>query len=554
MTHSAAGRRSWASPRAAAHVLVLAAGLAAVGCLESRGAPEPVTRVAEPVPGGTLRLSMEAPATLDPSLSASVYESLPVNQLFDGLVSMDSSVGLRPALAQTWSLSPDGRVYRFQLRRDARFHDGTPVTAADVAFTIRRQLCPVRGQRTLVSPYLEIIVGAKAFASGQSRLLPGVEILDRHTLEIRLERPYPMFLEVLAVDGLKIVPRGAVEAMGEAGFARSPVGSGPFRLHGWEDERLVLEANRSYFGDTPHLDRLEIVFPGEGERDGGASRFFAGEIDVLEPRNEQLERLSDDPRFELHRYQELSLAFLGFSALESPLDRIEVRQAIAHAIDRRALVDLAPVVRREAVGILPPGMLAYSPDPKALSHDPRRARLLLDRSGFGPDAPVPAIALYTTASGPAAARVLDAVRADLEAVGIPIDVRRVPWSELVVRIERGTAPAFLLAWVADMNDPDAFLRGLLDAEGSGVGFGLRDPETEDLLEAGLRELNPTERTRIYRNLERRVLSRAPMVPLYHSLGTVATRRGVHGVEPGPMGLASLQFEHVWIDPDGGAGG
>jgi ABC-type transport system substrate-binding protein len=550
MTTTRAGRVGPARASAGAILGTVAASLLAVGCLESRGSADAAERLTVPVPGGTLRLSMEVPAALDPSLSASVYESLPVNQLFDGLVAMDASLSLRPALARAWSLSPDGRTYRFELREDATFHDGEPVTASDVAFTIRRQLCPRRGERTLVVPYLEMIDGAKAFAAGDTRDLPGVSIVDPRTVEIRLERPYPMFLEVLAVDGLKIVPRHVVEQVGDEAFGRAPVGTGPFRFASWDDDRLVLEANRSYFGRTPLLDRLELLFYGDEPRDGGAARFYAGDVDLLEPSNEDLPRLAADARYELRRYQELSLAFLGFSAAESPMDRLEVRQAIAHAIDRAALVAQAPVVRREAVGILPPGMLAYSPDRKALAHDPPRARALLARAGYGPARPVPPVALYTTASGPAARKVLESVRSDLDAVGILLEVRTVPWTELTRRIERGTAPAFLLAWVADMNDPDAFLRGLLDAEGSGVGYGLHDAESAALLEVGLHESSPPERTRTYRELESRVLSRAPLVPLYHSLGTVATRKGVHGVEPGPMGLATLQFENVWIERGG----
>jgi ABC-type transport system substrate-binding protein len=231
----------------------------------------------------------------------------------------------------------------------------------------------------------------------------------------------------------------------------------------------------------------------------------------------------------------------------APVDRVEVRQAIAHAIDRARLVRESPLLRREAVGILPPGMLAYSPDPKALSHDPDRARLLLRRAGFDAERPVEPLVLYTTATSATARKLIESIGRDLGEIGIDLDVREVPWSELTSLIESRRAPAFLLGWVADMNDPDAFLRGVLDVDGSGNSFGFEDPVAAKMLEDGLRELSPVERTRIYRRIESRVLSQAPLVPLYHTLGVVASRRTVHGFEPGPMGIANLEFEKIWIE-------
>jgi peptide/nickel transport system substrate-binding protein len=205
-------------------------------------------------------------------------------------------------------------------------------------------------------------------------------------------------------------------------------------------------------------------------------------------------------------------------------------------------------VRREAVGILPPGMMAYSPEPKALSHDPARARLLLKRAGYDTDHPAEPLVLYTTSTSAAGRELLDSLASDLDAIGIELQVRAVDWTELTDRIETGRAPAFLLAWIADMNDPDAFLRGVLEIDGSGGGFGFEDPVAARMLDAGLRELSSAERTRTYRRVERRILTQAPLVPLYHTLGVVATRTHVHGFEPGPMGVANLELENVWIEP------
>jgi ABC-type oligopeptide transport system substrate-binding subunit len=109
---------------------------------------------------------------------------------------------------------------------------------------------------------------------------------------------------------------------------------------------------------------------------------------------------------------------------------------------------------------------------------------------------------------------------------------------------------FQLGWVADLPDPDSFLRTLFEPGGSANYFDFRDEETGQALARGASETNPLERARIYRELERTVLDKAPLVPLFHSMGVIASRRSVHGLKPGPMGIGALSLETVWLDAAG----
>jgi ABC-type oligopeptide transport system substrate-binding subunit len=140
------------------------------------------------------------------------------------------------------------------------------------------------------------------------------------------------------------------------------------------------------------------------------------------------------------------------------------------------------------------------------------------------------------------------LRADLGAVGIVLEVEEVTWPELSRRIRSHEAPAFLLGWIADLAEPDAFLRPLFASDGAANYFGLQDTGIDDLLEEGGRETNSVRRAEVYRRLERRVLEQAPLVPLYHSLGVLAMRREVRGLEPGPLGLAIARLERVSLEP------
>ena len=157
--------------------------------------------------------------------------------------------------------------------------------------------------------------------------------------------------------------------------------------------------------------------------------------------------------------------------------------------------------------------------------------------------------LHNASRGKSAQRLVSRLRRDLEAVGIQLEVVPVTWTELGDHLDNQTAGAFLLAWIADLTDPDSFLRSLFESGGSGNYFGHRSDETERLLAQGAQEFNPVERARIYRRLERHVLEEAPMVPLYHTMGIVAVRSDVKGLTPTPLGLAKVDLEKVWFQTE-----
>jgi ABC-type transport system substrate-binding protein len=494
-----------------------------------------------------LRLLQEAPALLDPARIESVYEALPVGQLFDGLVTFDAALNVVPAAAATWTISRDGLTYTFNLRPGVRFHDGRPLTAEDVEFTIRRQLDPRQSRHGLAFPYLLVIKGAEQFAHGGRRDLPGVVALDPLRIQIRLERPRTSFLEVLAMDALTIVSKHAVTASGDARFARAPIGTGPFKLQSWSAEKLRLVANPDYFAGPPHLDAVEIVFPRADERDGGTARFLRGEIDLIELGSDNYAQITTDPGVRVERYQEMSVSFLGLLTGCPPLDDARIRRAVAHAVNREALVSEAPATRRTAAGILPPGLPAYSPRDKTIPYDAEAAKRLLAEAGHPNGKDLRPLVIYGAFTNPVNPRVAQRLREDLAEVGIPVDVRQVSWSEFMARVEDHAAPAFVLTWVADLPDPDTFLQSLFQSGNASNYFDFQDGEVDDLLERAAVEVNPVARAHVYQDVERRILGLAPVVPFYHPLGTVALRKEVHGLEVGPMGLGAVQLQKVWIE-------
>jgi len=530
--------------------LVLATAALAWSCGSSEAVSRDVDRAASLAPrrGGVFRLLVEEPHFLDPAAVDSVYESLPVGQIFDGLVALDPGLNIVPALADTWTISRDGRVYEFHLREGVTFHDGTPLTSADVVFTLRRLLDPKHASKSIGASYLKVVKGVPAYSAGRSPNLSGVVALDPSRVEMRLTRPYVSFLEVLAMDDLRIVPERAFNDLGEAAFRRAPIGTGPFRFGSWSSTGLRLEANRHYFQGEPFLDGVEILFPRPDEHDRGNARFSRDEIEIVEPTADTLPKMLADPAVEIHRYQDLSLSFLGMNTGRPPLEDARVRRAVAHAIDRKSLAGISPSTRREAQGILPPGLPSYSPAVKALPFDRDAAKRLLAEAGYPGGRGLAPLRLFTApASSAAAVKSNEQLRANLAAVGITLEVHEVTWRELNERIEGHDAPLFQLGWVADLPDPDSFLRTLFESGGSANYFDFSDKDIGRALERGASEINPLERARRYRELEKAVLDQAPLVPLFFPVGVIASHRDVHGLKAGPMGLAALEFEHVWLE-------
>jgi ABC-type transport system substrate-binding protein len=523
-----------------------------LGCGSSEAiAPESDrAKGAAPRRGGVFRLLEEAPESLDPAEVDSVYDALPVGQIFDGLVALDAGLNIVPSLADAWTISRDGRVYKIHLREGIAFHDGTPLTSQDVVFSFKRVLDRARAGRSVAGSYLQVVEGAPEYIARRTEQLPGVVAIDTDQVEIRLTRPYLSFLAVLAMDDLRIVPEKVVRSVGEDAFRRHPVGTGPFRFASWTDTELRLDSCGRHFGQPVYLDQVVIVFPRPGERDGGNARFLRGELEIVKPNKDALSVLEADKRIEIHRYQDLSLNFMGMYTATPPLDDVRVRQAIASAIDRRALAELTPATRREAQGILPPGLPCYSPTPKALPYSPEAARALLASAGHPGGRGLPPIPLYTAQSGSSEVdRSNEQLKSDLAAVGITLEVHQVTWPELNDRITRHQAPLFQLGWVADLPDPDSFLRSLFEQGGSANYFEFRDDPTGSALTDGASETNPVERAHIYRGLEKGILDKAPLVPLFHSIGLIASRRTVHGLKPGPMGFGALALQGVWLEAE-----
>ncbi|MDP3427325.1 MAG: ABC transporter substrate-binding protein, partial [Humidesulfovibrio sp.] len=366
---------------------------------------------------------------LDPAKFLDNESAMVIENIFDGLVRYrDDSTLVEPALAASWSVSDDGLVYVFRLRAGVLFHDGTPFDAEAARFSLLRKIDPAHPYfRPQFSKMDDTLRGVRS-----------VEALDAQTLRITLKGPDPLFLAALARHSAYIVSPTAVKALGE-GFDHRPVGTGPFVFGSWlKAERIVLEPNPKYFGGAPKIDALVFkVVPDPLVR---MLELRAGTIqamDALTP--EQQGEVRRNPALVLDSRPGLNVGYLAMNTTRAPLDNPKVRRAIAHAINRPALVkSIYRGLATPARTVVPPGMQGYNPAAPDSAYDPALARKLLRQAGLPNGFATTLWAMPVSRPYmPQPDKIARFIQENLAAVGIRARIVTFDWATYLARVYAG---------------------------------------------------------------------------------------------------------------------
>ena len=474
--------------------------------------------------GGAITLYGSLPPTLDPAMVQDSTSAEYVVHLFSGLVSLDAEAEIIPDLATHWDITGGGTVYVFHLDAEARFSDGRSITADDVAFSIERALSPALGSPVATS-YLDDIVGALAYASGEAPTVEGLEVIDDHTVRITIDAPKAYFLAKLTYPTSYAVDRSQVTEDGS--WMLEPVCSGPFALQEIDRDHLVLERNPHYVGRSVNLDTATYVF-GAGDP---MTMYETGELDIVAVSPYEIERVLD-PRnplhSQLHTAPAASVRYLGFNTDEPPFDDPAVRRAFAMAIDKERLADL--VFRGTALaadGILPPALPDHDPSFEGIAYDPEEARAVLATSRYADK--MPELVLSTAGTSAHLGSDARAVLAMLEEnLGLEVTVEQLEWADFLEDLNRGRFQMALSGWIADYPDSQNFLDLLFHSASPQNRSGYANADVDALLESARAKLDPERRTELYRQAERMIINDAPWIPLTHAVSYTLAKPHVRG--------------------------
>jgi ABC-type oligopeptide transport system substrate-binding subunit/class 3 adenylate cyclase len=478
-------------------------------------APGPATK--------TLRMAVSyVPQVNDPTRAGWWPDIQLCMQLFDRLVEAWPERTIVPSLAERWEISDDGLRYVFHLRDGLTWSDGTPLTAHDVEFGIKRVLDPQKPGAS-VAVYF-VLEGGQDYALGRSSDADsvGVRALDERTVEFRLVAPAPYFMSVVNRPDAAPQPRHAIEQHGEAWSApEHQVVSGPLRVTEQAPERLVLVRHEEYHGlRRGNVAKVECT---RSAVDDAYPAFGKGELDLV--RVVYTPHTADHVHSQVGRDEPLTwLAYIGFDHNHAQLQDVELRRALALAIDRSALAEAAPANLAAATGgIVPPALYGHSPDiaPKL---DLEQAREHLRRSGAGG-----AVTLALTAQDVWSELLEIVVRGWRDGLGIDVRLDLWPGHEPPAGSLLEHAPIALFGWMPGYPDPEYMLRLLLHSEARTNAVHFADGRFDELIESARQERNDRVRLERYHDADRyAVADRVAVIPLVYGRSTALVQPHVHG--------------------------
>jgi len=474
--------------------------------LRASGAPEST----EAVPtGGTLVVGNTTDIeTIDPAGTTYDGEVEISSCVFETLISTDAEGRLVPKLCREWTVADGGKTFRFTLRDDVTFHDGTPLTAQEVKRGFEQSI-RIRGDRVRAS--MSAISRVEAFRAGEADQVEGIVAAGPHELEIRLDHPLPIYPALLTENHTAVARAGSGEG------ART-VGTGPFRFESEDKakDRLVLAANKDHWKTPPRVDHLE--FRGGYSSATMAAALRSGEVDVA--RNlgaADLDRLLREAPFR-GRLMEMPAKhtfFAMFNALTGPLARdAAVRRALAGVPRVRDLVwnTLGRFVE-PAAGLIPPGISAHDPGRRREPMSMEAAKELLASAGL-PE-PLRLCVGVLPGSQERYGDFLKGLFAPWRELGFEIEFTK--GAELYQEVSRKPegVDVLLIGWMADHGDPDAFTHTLFHSRTGNFCNFYSSEASDRILEAAREESRPEERLRLYRDFENLLEEEAAVLPLFH---------------------------------------
>ena len=487
--------------------------------------------------------------SLDPAFAKDNADISAINQLFNGLVQMDSMMTVIPSIASSWQISEDAKVYTFQLRKEVYFHthqlfgaaQTRTVTANDFVFSFDRLKNP-----QLAAPGAWVLQNVERYKS-----------INSHSFQITLKTPFPAFLGLLTMKYCSVVPKEIVNHYG-TDFRSNPIGTGPFKFKRWEENiKLIFRKNKRYFETNkagqklPHLEAVSISFLADKQSE--FLQFIQGNIDyitgldasykddILQADGTLKSRYASS--IKMLRAPYLNTEYLGFylDSEEPEYQNKQIRQALNYGFDRKKMMTYL----RNGIGIpalggfIPQGLPGHN-EQLGYNYQPEKAKELIEAYKTESGNLKPTITLTTTSNY---LSFSEFIQRELQSIGLTITIEVIPPSSLKSVKSNGKVDLFRASWVADYPDAQNYLSLFYSANFAPNGPNythFKDEQFDVLYEQALLETNQATRVDLYKKMDALVIEKAPVVVLFYDEVIRFTAVNIKGLGINPTNLLELK--------------
>lgn len=498
--------------------------------------------------GGTLNFM--APyggdlAGLDPHKSTRVQDFLVEMNIHRALFRWSAAEGRPvPALAESFTVSPDGLVYTFKLRKNVKFHNGRGMNVDDVLYSYHRIMDP-----KMASPstnFVRHIKGAAEYEKGEAKSISGLEKIDDYSFKMTLVNPIAIAY-ALWETGTSIVPKEEVEKLGDK-FNIQPVGCGPFKFVKWvKGSEVVLEKFDGYYEEgKPYLDK--VVYKVMGEAAARDMAFRSKDLDATIVGSVHYPVYKNDPVISKNMIEvaELWTRQIVFNLDFEPFKKKEVRQAFNYAINASLInKKLLKGKAVDCVGYVPKSSPAYSPNTKGYSYDPKKAKELLVKAGYPNGFDVECIG---TANGAWGVKAIEATIPFLKKVGINIKPILVEGAAMADKGAKGEFQA--LIWSLDAG-PDPYVSMFRyhseNTRPAGNYANYKNPEYDKYLDMAAKELDQKKKMEYLAKADQVLINDPPLWFYNYNKAVMAYHPWVHGIKPVSVEMMYQDMTDVWVD-------
>ncbi len=481
-------------------------------------------------PAGTLVVGLVAePVNLDPPQVTDLNSNRVGRRIVETLVTFpEESTQIVPGLAESWTISKDGLQYTFKLRRGITFHDGTPLNAEAVKFSIERQINPNHPAYKL---------GKYPFANFFFGNVKAVEVLSEERVAFLLNEARASFIAVLAQGAASIVSPTAVMKWGPD-YPTHPVGTGPFRFASWDrGQRVVLEKNPTYWKYPVKVER--VIYRPIVEDQARLTELLTGTLDVIVGvPADFVSQLEQNAKITLLKQVGAHVWYLGMNNQKKPFDDKRVRQALNYAVNKDAIVkDVLKGTGAASRGPVLPGTWGADPALKPYPYDPERAKKLLAEAGY-PSGFSTTLWVPESGSGMQAPVAMSTVmQSNLKAVGVNVSLQTMEWGAYLAKLRTKEQELFALSWMAGTEDPDMVMYPLLhSSQWTPVGPNralYKNARFDALLAQARLTTDQARRAQLYKEAQRILIDDAPWVFVDHEIQIAALTKRVQGFKLHP---------------------